>query len=459
MGEKVFIMGLDCAAPELVFEKWKNDLPNLKDLMEKGIYGKLESTVPPITIPAWTSMVTSKSPGKLGLYGIRNRQDYSYEKMIFANSLLVKEETLWDILSRQGKKVIVKAVPQTYPPKPVNGYMISCFLTPDTNSVYTYPDALKQEIRSWAGDYILDVDNFRTEEKDTLLRQIYKMTENHFKVAHHLVTEKEWDFFMMVEMGVDRIHHGFWKFSDPKHAMYKPGSKYENAIRDYYVYVDQKIGKLLSNLDDETTVMVVSDHGAKAMVGGVCINEWLMKHGYLHLQEKPTGVMPFGKVKVDWGKTLAWGEGGYYSRIFLNVKGREAQGVIESRDYDRVRNELKAGLEAITDEKGVNIGTKAYKPEEVYAEARRIPPDLIVYFGNLSWRSVGSIGLGSILTFENDTGPDDANHDIYGIFIMKGPGVKARGERNGLKLLDVAPTVLNLFGMEVPKDMEGRIIV
>jgi len=458
MSKRVFVMGLDCAPPDLVFERWKDHLPNLKNLMAKGIYGKLESTIPPITIPAWTSMVTSKTPGRLGLYGIRNRQDYSYEKMIFANSLLVKEDTLWDILSRSGKKVIVKAVPQTYPPKPVNGHMITCFLTPDTNSSYTYPDSLKQEIQSWVGDYILDVDNFRTEEKDTLLRQIYEMTENHFKVAHRLLTEKEWDFFMMVEMGVDRIHHGFWKFSDPKHAMFQPGSKYEHAIRDYYIYVDRKVGELLSLLDEETSVLVVSDHGARAMVGGVCVNEWLMEQGYLHLLEKPAGVVPFGKVKVDWAKTKAWGEGGYYSRIFLNVKGRESQGVIDPRDYDRFRDELKAGLEAITDEKGANIGTKVYKPEEVYSETRRIPPDLIVYFGNLSWRSVGSIGLGSIITFENDTGPDDANHDVYGIFIMKGPGLQRKGQREGLSILDVAPTVLNLMGIEVPKDMEGRII-
>ncbi len=132
--------------------------------------------------------------------------------------------------------------------------------------------------------------------------------------------------------------------------------------------------------------------------------------------------------------------------------------MIDPSDYGRVREELKRGLEAICDEKGANIGTKVYKPEEVYSETRGIAPDLIVYFGNLSWRSVGSVGSGSILTFENDTGPDDANHDTHGIFIMKGPAVKRYGAREGLRLYDVAPTVLNTFGIEVPKDMEGRII-
>jgi predicted AlkP superfamily phosphohydrolase/phosphomutase len=263
---------------------------------------------------------------------------------------------------------------------------------------------------------------------------------------------------MMVVMGTDRIHHGFWKFHDPTHAKYEPGSRYENAIRDYYVDVDRRLGALLSAVDSETTVMVVSDHGAKAMVGGVCVNEWLMQKGYLHLREKPDGVIPFGKAKVDWKKTMAWGEGGYYSRIFLNVRGREPEGVIDPSDYERVREELRTGLEGISDSRGANIGTKVFKPEEVYSEVRRIPPDLIVYFGNLSWRSVGSIGLGSILTFENDTGPDDANHDTQGIFIMAGPEIKRAGYRERMKIVDVAPTVLHFMGMEIPGDMEGRVI-
>ena len=249
MGKKVLIIGLDCASPDLVFGKWKNDLRVLRQLTEEGIYGLLESTIPPITIPSWTSMVTSKNPGRLGLYGMRNRQDYSYEKMIFANSLLVKEDTLWDILSRKGKKVGLLGIPQTYPPRPVNGHMVTCFLTPDTNSHYTYPESLKAEIRSWVGEYLLDVDHFRTEEKEKLLEQIYEMTAKQFEVALHLMREKEWDFFMMVVMGIDRIHHGFWKFHDPGHSKYEPGSRYQNAIRDYYIYVDQKVGELLSSID------------------------------------------------------------------------------------------------------------------------------------------------------------------------------------------------------------------
>ena len=118
MAKRVLILGLDCACPELVFERWRGDLKNLGHLMEDGIYGELESTIPPITVPAWTSMMTGKSPGTLGFYGFRNRADYSYDGMVFANSQYIREDTVWDILSRGRKHSVVIGVPQTYPRNP-----------------------------------------------------------------------------------------------------------------------------------------------------------------------------------------------------------------------------------------------------------------------------------------------------------------------------------------------------
>jgi len=194
------------------------------------------------------------------------------------------------------------------------------------------------------------------------------------------------------------------------------------------------------------------------MDGGICINEWLIKEGYLKLHESHKEVMPFSKAKIDWTKTIAWGEGGYYARLFMNVKGREPQGVIDPKDYERVREEIGAKLEAIPDENNRPLGTKVIKPEQLYRACRRIAPDLIIYFGDLFWRSVGSIGLNSIYTYENDIGPDDANHDYHGIFVLNDPQSRSRGRREGLQLMDVAPTVLEKFGVQVPQDMRGKII-
>ena len=261
----------------------------------------------------------------------------------------------------------------------------------------------------------------------------------------------------MVEIGLDRVHHGFWQYFDSTHVNYKPGNKYEDAVRDYYSLLDDEIGYLLEELDDETTVIVMSDHGAKSMAGGIRINEWLIQEGYLKLKTDPEAPTPFSVKDVDWSRTKAWAEGGYYSRLFINLKDREPEGIVPSGDYDTLRNELAAKLEAIPDHKGNPLKSNAYKPEEIYREVRNVAPDLIVYFGDLDWRAVAQVGTGELYTFENDTGPDGANHAQEGIFIMTGPGVVA-GKRENLQLVDCGPTVLSQLGVDIPKEMIGQPI-
>ena len=344
---RVIVIGLDSAPPKQVFEEWIDELPNIKGLMRQGISGELESTIPAITCPAWMSMMTSKNPGQLGFFGFRNRKGFSYDDMWIANSRCVREDTVWDILSKRGLKVGLVGVPQTYPPKPVNGFMVTSFLTPSIESRYTYPDELKAEIESLVGRYIIDCENFRTEDKRGLLDEIYEMTERRFKVVKAFVREKPWDFFMMVEMGPDRIQHGFWKFCDKEHFKYAAGNEFKNAFIDYYRYLDREIGEVLDLVDDKTAVIVVSDHGAKKMDGAINVNDWLVQKGYLKFSEKPGGVVRFADARVDWSRTMAWGLGGYYCRVFLNGKGREKLGFVQIEYYVRGRDQIKEGLESM----------------------------------------------------------------------------------------------------------------
>src|ERR687896_69292 len=435
---KVMVIGLDCAPPEHVFDEYAGDIPNLSKLKENGMWGPLESITPPITVPAWMCMMTSKDPGTLGIYGFRNRKDHTYEGLSFATSWAVKEDTVWDILSRRDKDCIVMSVPPSYPPKELKGIQIGCFLTPNAEADYTYPKELKQELLHKVVEYVFDVRNFRTDNTQYIIDESYKMTEQRFKAADYLLTNKPWDFFMMVEMGPDRLNHGIWSFIDPGHPRYKPDNPYKESLRDYYRFLDGKIGELLAkHSDDDTTVLVVSDHGAKAMVGGICFNEWLRQEGYLAFSDEPRGMTPINKMEIDWSKTKAWGDGGYYGRLFLNVEGREPNGTIPQADYDKVREELITKIEAMVDHEGNPMGNKALKPEEIYKNQNGVAPDLIVIFGSLRWRSVGSLGHGSVYTFENDTGPDEANHAEHGIFMMNNaPGTPA-GEKSGMHLWDV----------------------
>ncbi|MBW2623430.1 MAG: alkaline phosphatase family protein, partial [Deltaproteobacteria bacterium] len=437
--------------------------PNLSAMMEKGLYGPLTSTIPPITVPAWMSMLTSKDPGQLGIYGFRNRRDYSYDPLYIPNSTQVRETALFQLLSRHRLTSILLGVPLTYPPRPLNGIMVSGFLTPDKSSLFTFPESVKNELDKAAnGNYIIDVEDFRTDEKEQLLARIYDMTRARFQAANYLLTEKDWDFFMMVEMGVDRIHHGFWRYHDPAHRLHEPGHEYEHVIRDYYKDLDQKIGRLMEAAPPGTLIMIVSDHGARTMVGGFSINQWLIENGYLTLNKVPGIPARLAMDMIDWPHTKAWGEGGYYGRIFINVRGREPGGAVKPDDYERVRLEIKTGLENVPDNKGLPMGTRVFKPEQIYRKTRNIPPDLLVYFGDLAWRSAGSVGKNQPLyVFENDTGPDDANHAQDGLLIMaikdENPPWPA-GPRLGLEIYDVAPTVMDYFGLDVPEDMIGRVI-
>ncbi|NER81608.1 MAG: sulfatase-like hydrolase/transferase [Leptolyngbya sp. SIO1D8] len=456
---RLLIIGLDCMEPSLVFERWRNDLPHLSRLMAQGSYGPLESSIPAITVPAWSCMMTGRDPGELGIYGFRNRRDRDYHSMGISDGRAVKFPRLWDILGEAGWQTVALSVPGTSPPYPVAGSLVSCFLTPSTEVPFTHPLELAEQIREWLPNFMMDVPNFRSDEKARILENLYQLCDQRFTLAEKLIVQDEPDFLMLVDMGVDRIHHAFWKPMDPRHPQYEPDSPFTKAIHDYYVHVDQRVGELLSRCDQETAVLIVSDHGAQPLMGGICINEWLMTHGYLTLQEIPAEPLPLDRVEVDWEKTQVWGAGGYYARIFINVKGREPAGIVSMTDYEALRDELTTQLSQLTRPDGTSLNVKVFKPQEIYQKVRGRAPDLIVYFDDLAWRSVGSVGLNSLYTVENDTGPDDANHAPFGLMIFHDPRSPKQGQViEGAQLYDILPTFLHRYGITAPSNLRGKVL-
>lgn len=459
-GRRLLIIGLDCLGAGLLFQELAADLPNIRALMRQGTWGQLDSTVPCITIPAWSSMLTGRDPGVLGLYGFRSRARYDYASLELADSRSLQHPRIWDYVGAARRESLVVNVPQTYPPAPLRGRLVSGFLTPHASADFAFPAILKNQILTRCPSYRFDVRDYRRVKREALLQQIIDGTVEQYRLFEELLTEQRWDFAIHVNIFSDRLHHTFWRYHDPAHRLHQPAHRLRFAIRDYYRLVDEKIGRILGRLAGDELVMVVSDHGVKRMDGAVCINQWLWQNGWLAFKRAaaPTAVTAFDADAVDWQRTRAWSGGGYCGRIYLNVQGREPQGSIPRAAVDAVRQELAEQLRGLVDADGSPIKAEVYAPQSLYQQVNRIAPDLLVYFGDLHWRTVGGVGYETVTVRENDLGPDDANHAMEGVYILYDPKRSGAGESAACQVMDVASTALHALCLTVPPDLQGRVM-
>lgn len=454
------MLGLDCATPELLFERFREELPALARLMDSGTYGPLHSVHPPVTVPAWTSMFTGRDPGELGLYGFRSRPDRSYARPVLNDASRLPAPALWDLFGAMGLESIVIGHPQTYPPQPVRGALVSGMLSPPAAERFTWPHELGSQIRGWVGDYVFDADAHRTDDRDALREQVFGMTRARFRVARELAASRPWDFLFLHEIGLDRLQHAFWPQTDD------PADPAAAVLLEYHQLLDLELAETLAALPEETAVWVLSDHGARAYEGTFCVNEWLRDQGYLRLHPSAQDAGNGERLRiepehVDWARTRAWADGGYCGRIYLNVEGREPEGVVPMRTFSRLRDEIRCKLEDMAGPDDEPLASAVYLPEEVYARTTGVPPDLLVYPGDLRMRCAAtlgrgpSVGSGDWFLETDDLGPDAANHDWEGVFVWTDPAREARGRVPGARLLDVAPTLLEGFGAPAPGWMRG----
>ncbi|HXX94610.1 MAG TPA: alkaline phosphatase family protein, partial [Planctomycetota bacterium] len=344
LDRRVLVIGLDSMPPETLFEAYRDELPVLRGLMDSGATARLRTVLPPITVPAWTCMMSGRDPGELGLYGFRNRADHGYGKLVVASSTSVSAPRVWDILGDRGLPSIVSGVPPAYPVRKIRGSWISCFLTPSTAKEWASPPSLQGRIQKLVGPYPFDAEFHRTGDKAGVLQQIREMTVKHFAVFSDLLRTEPWQFAMHVEIGVDRLHHAFWRYFDRRHKKYGQDDRFQGCILDYYRLLDEKIGDLLAQVGPEPVVLVVSDHGTQRMDGLFCINEWLIQQGHLVLRSMPSRPIPVDQAPIDWSRTRIWAEGGYYARLFLNQKDREPSGIVEAGQAEALLEEVARGL-------------------------------------------------------------------------------------------------------------------
>ena len=433
-------------------------MPRISALLDASVRGTLLSCDPPITVPAWAVMFSGVDPGGLGLYGFRHRRPGSYADYYIPTSGTPQRPMAWDLLSRLGRRVAVVGMPPGYPPPALNGVSVSDFLTPDHATDWVNPPALVGEVAAAAGGPFFDIP-FRVDDRGEVARSLLEMTERRWRAVRHLWQKEPWDFFAVHDIGPDRLHHAFWKYFDASHPRHVADPRYGPVGERFYALLDREIGAFLDLAGPQVPVLVVSDHGSQAMDGCFCINEWLIQHGYLTLRGAPPKPgTPVESADVDWERTLVWGAGGYYARLFFNVRGREPRGVVEPTEVPALVERLRSELTEVRRPDGAPLGVRLFTPAEVYREVVGDPPDLMAYFGDVTWRSAGTVGHGRLFLEENDTGPDDAVHSFEGIYALRDPALGPGRDAGPQRIVDIGPTVLRRFGVVVPYHVQGHPI-
>ena len=339
---------------------------------------------------------------------------------------------------------------------------MSCFLTPDTDkNVFTHPPELSEKIRELVGHYPVDVQGFRSDNKAWLRDEIFAMSRTQFEVVRHLLATEPWDYFHFVDIGQDRIHHGFWKYHDPQHVLHEPDSPFRETVHDYYRHIDAEIGRVLELLSDDTIVLVVSDHGAQRLDGGFCVNEWLVREGLLVLKSYPKEVTPFAKLRRRLGEDQGLERGRLLRPRFHEREGQRAPRCDRSgRATSRFGIEIKAKFEATVDQAGQAPGNSGLQARGNLQERAKRRPRLDRAFRCSLLAVDRRSGLSDASTSSRTTpGRTTATMPSSGRSSWRLPTVPLHGEITGAHLLDIAPTLMDLGGYEIPASMQGRSLV
>lgn len=504
---KVLVIGLDGATYDLL-KPWAEQgwMPTLQRLMMEGVAGELGSTIPPMTAPAWTSFMTGKNPGRHGLYDWIYRHEDSYD-VSPVTARRNGEMALWDILGKSGHRVCTVNVPMTFPPKPVNGAVISGLPAPSTEAGIVYPRGLLSEIEREVGEYLLYPDPgqaYSDSGIDAFLAHLYRTTERRFQVMAYLRAREAWDFFMLVLSGTDTVQHAMWRYMSPEHPRYEPGKaeKYGDAILHYFQYVDQALGEVVADLDHDTTLVLMSDHGFGPFHKFIHVNNWLREEGWLKIKRTPisqakltafrAGFAPMtiynllmdigmGAMKrevergkgtgllrklflsfddVDWPQTAAYSLGNV-GQIYLNVHGREPEGSVKpGAEYESVRNEIISRLWELCDpETGEQVVQDVYRREEIYSGPNADKAADIVFIPTrMEYFGFGECDFGWYRVIEPVKRGISGTHRLNGMFLIWGRPVQPGLWLEGASIYDLAPTILHLMGQPVPADMDGKVL-
>ncbi|MDR0287987.1 MAG: alkaline phosphatase family protein [Clostridiales bacterium] len=366
MLKKIFVLGIDGMPYSLMQSDYiKSLMPGLSSLCTRYNLHKMNSAFPVISSVAWTSFATGSNPGEHGIFGFADRQ-YDPYKIIIPTSVNRKKLPIWSQLPQDKKKIVIN-VPLTYPPEPINGYMVSCFLCTDIHKS-TYPNDFHKHLMDM--DYIIDVDAWLVrEDKEEFLQQLILAMDKRFQLAFELLNE-DWDYFQLHIMETDRLMHFFFEY-----LIEKKSEAISELIESFFKKLDHWIGRLIEAIQNESAVIVLSDHGFCEVKSEVQMNLWLEQQGLLFFGDSR-------KLENYLDNTVCYSL--VPGRIYLNLVGREERGSVKANDYFDVRDSIKEKLLKLRHpDSGEPIIEKIMFREEIYhGDYADQAPDIIAHPNN-----------------------------------------------------------------------------
>jgi predicted AlkP superfamily phosphohydrolase/phosphomutase len=465
--QRLLLIGLDGATPELALGAWRTELRTLHMLTERGARGRLRSSLPWTSTPAWLSLLSGQDPGQLGVYGRRRRVNHSYTGPIAPDSRAVAEPRLWDILGRAGKHVGIVGAPATTPPPQIHGHLISD--QPVDGAPATYPGALHQQVALWLEDMPALRPASTDDSLDLLVGNAYVRSEQRFRLARGLLARDTYDCFAVFDDGIATVQRALWDSLDITHQRYTPDHPFAGTISSFYRFVDDQIADLLEMLDQDTVVVVVSACGAQALDGELALNNWLLEQGELALHTIPSEPTPLDRCAVDWEHTRAWAADD--GAIYLNIAGREPHGTIPAALADQVSASLAERLRAlaapdsrpagpIAEHQGGAPAVEVYRPAALYAATRGIAPELLAVCRQPGWRPTATLGQGATWISTREIPMDAAWESPAGFIVVYDPRNLGGGrELDEATIYDVLPTLLALFDLPTVARLRGHALL
>ena len=465
-------------------------LPAFRKIMRGGVSGTLISTIPPLTPPAWASFATGVNPGKHGVYNFCERKE---DKAVPVTSYSIRRETLWSMLNATGKKVILLNTPVTYPPRKVNGIVVTGLLTPG-NVPYTYPENFRKELLREFPQYFIHARTKPWEDEHLYLEEAHNLLRERRDATLYLMENYDWDFFVSYFYYTDNIQHNFWEYMDATHPAHDPDAPpmFRDAIAKAYEIVDESIEEILKRIDDDTVLMVMSDHGAGPVYKYVFINNYLKTIGVLNVRTKGaikltvdkfmtaldvhlprlskfvpgTRTSILDKIRenvnkkhitepvfeyVNWTQTKAISLGAL-GQIFVNHDALKS-----TEEYEQLIRYLIQKLFELRDaEDGERIVDEIFRKSQIFhGEYVDRAPDLYFIMRKMTYVTTGGLHVtNQILGLPLMGG----HHRKEGILIMYGKNLREGHTLKDCNIMDLTPTILYLMGLPVPSDLDGRVL-